>query len=293
MIYSKKNYSAFFSLPSVKRSTIELITTRPDKNVSSFELTTRLLTKVKSSKSKPSKKRTEKIVLKFPEQSIITHVGLTGDGSVLDLIGIEHPLLPKVTFIKPSYVEYVAYYEKERKLKILYRCMMMNSFPVGNIHWVLDKWSHVFAIDTNTRELEGNLKVSIVSVIKGTIIGIDRGQGVYKFETYYIEPYVNLTCNPELFAIAKLVSKIIKELPVKASVGIITDCELGLIDEINAKKRSLLPNFFPGLYLPDNFHLMYASAEAARDTFIPNKMMAICERTASEAFKNIHINRKE
>lgn len=295
MIYSKKNYSAFFTVPNISFGKIELSWTRADKNISSFDFTKSIAIKRKESKSKPTKKRFEKIILKFPEKTILTHVGVSADGSTFDLIGKEHQLIPKITYVKPLTIEYLAYYEKSRKLKILYRSLILNTFPVGNIHWVMSQWTHIFAIDTNTRVIENGLTISITSVIKGTIVGAQKGQGMYKFETYYIEPYVNIQCNPELFAICKLISKITKDfvLPQRVSVGIITDCELGLIDEFNSKKRDLLPDYFPGLYLPESFHLMYASAEAGRDTFIPNKMMALCESSASEAFKGLVINRPE
>lgn len=158
----------------------------------------------------------------------------------------------------------------------------------------MNSWSHFFAIDTNTRDING-CRVSVTTVIHGSIKGTENGTGVYKFDTYYNEVNANVLGNPETFAICKLISRILKdyEAELRGHFGIITDSEIDLIDGYNSRDKCLLPDIFPGLYLPANFHIMYATADAARDTYIPNKMMALCDSAASEAFKTLVIHQGE
>ncbi len=293
MLFTRRKYAAVFNLPPVQECTLTLSLTRTDKNIATYDYNNQISTKNKISKSTPTKKRFEELILKFPKQVIVTHVGLSTDGSLLDIIGREHPLLPKIQYIKPSSAELVAYYRKDNKLKVLYRYLLLDSYAPGNIHWAMNSWSHFFAIDTNTKHIDGH-RVSITSVIHGSIKGTENGSGIYKFDTYYTEVNTNLSCNPETFAICKLISKILKEYDVEggAHFGIITDCELSLIDAYNSRTQCFLPDLLPGLYLPTNFHIMYATAEAARDTYMPNKMMAMCDSAASAAFKSLVIESK-
>ena len=295
MIYTKKKYAAVFNLPDIKGPVdrVTLSWGRNDKNIALYDYSTKINLKKKVSKSKPTEKRFEEVVLKFSKLTVIKAIGVSRDGGLLDIIGREHPLIPKIKYIKPSSVQLTAYYKKKDKLKVLYQYSLTDSFAPGNIHWAMNAWAHFFAIDTNTRDVDG-FRVSITSVIHGCIKGTENGTGIYKFDTYYTEANANLLVNPETFAICKLISKISKEYELEGGVniGIITDCELGLIDTYNSRTQCFLPDLFPGLYLPPNFHIMYATAEAARDTYMPNKMMAMCESAASDAFKNLVIESK-
>lgn len=290
MIHAKKRYSILLKLPTVPSCTITLSIGRDDKNITGFSEGKPISIANKVSKSIPTERRFEDIVVKFSEHAVVTHVGVSRDGAELDFIGREHPLIPKQQYIKPTNVELVAYYKKQNKIKVLYRCQLSHAYAPGNIHWAMSAWSYFFAIDTNTRIVDG-VSVSITSVIRGVIKGVENGKGIYKFDTYYTDVNVNVNGNPETYAICKLISQLLKKntLASGTRIGIITDSELELIDSYNAKTRCLLPDIFPGLYLPANFHIMYASAERARDTFIPNKMMAMCDSSAAEAFKNLKI----
>lgn len=292
MIHANKKYSVLAKLPEIKSGTITISINRDDKNLVIFNNEKLINVASKVSKSKPSEKRYEEVIVKFSDTTVVTHLGTTKDGSVLDFIGRQHPLVPKLEYIKPTNVELIAYYKKEQKIKVLYRYQLSDAYAPGNIHWAMNAWSKFFAIDTNTRVIDG-VKVSITSVVKGVINGTHNGTGVYKFDTYYDEVNTNVNGNPETLAICKLISKLLKEsdFDPSAKIGIITDSEMDLLDAYNSKTRCLLPDIFPGLYLPDNFYIMYAAADRARDTYMPNKLMAICDTTASNAFNNLVIKK--
>jgi len=274
------------SLPAKPVQHLSVALTRNDKNITMFDVSPSRLALRKRAKGKSQNQRFEKVDITFANKVIIKNIKFAIDGSQLDIIGHQHCLLPKVQHIKPSFIELTAYYERASKPKILYKYSCADIYPPGNIHWVMKGWTRFYAIDTNTREIEG-VQVSVTSVIQGYVFDTAKGVGSYKLDTYYTEANINVSGNPETLAICKLISKVSKEFADNANLrfGIITDSELGLIDKYNARIEFLLP----GLLLPPNFHIMYATADAGRDTFMPNKMMAMCDQAASEALATVRI----
>ena len=275
-------------IPAKPVDHISVALTRNDKNIKMFDVGSSKLYLSKRAKEKSQKQRFEKIDLTFANKVIVKNIKIAIDGSQLEIIGHQHFLNPQIQYIKPSFVELTAYYEKANKRKVLYKYSCADTYPPGNIHWVMKSWKRFFAIDTNTRKVEG-VQVSITSVIQGYVLDTEKGVGMYKLDTYYTEANFNVTGNPETFAICKLISKVSKEFAGNENLrfGIITDSELELIDKYNARSEFLLP----GLFLPPNFHIMYATAEAGRDTFMPNKMMAMCDQVASKALATIKIKK--
>lgn len=275
-------------LPTNLVQHISIALTRNDKNISILDVKPSKLELRKQAKGKSQNQRFEKVDITFASKVIVKNIKIAIDGSCLDIIGHQHFLIPQIQHIKPSFVELTAYYERPSKRKTLYRYSCADTYAPGNIHWVMKGWARFYAIDTNTREIEG-VQVSVTSVIQGYVLDTVKGIGSYKFDTYYTEANINVPGNPETFAICKLISKVSKEFADKENLrfGIITDSELGLIDKYNARTECLLP----GLFLPPNFHIMYATAEAGRDTYMPNKMMAMCDKAASEALTTAKIER--
>lgn len=265
---------------------ISVALTRNDKNITMFDVGSSKLELRTRAKGKSPNQRFEKIDITFASKVIVKNIKIAIDGSCLDIIGHQHFLIPHIQYIKPSFVELTAYYERASKRKILYRYSCADTYPPGNIHWVMNGWKRFFAIDTNTREIEG-VQVSVTSVIQGYVLDTARGVGSYKLDTYYTEANINVSGNPETFAICKLISKVSKEFAGKENLrfGIITDSKLELIDKYNARTECLLP----GLLLPLNFHIMYATADTGRDAYMPNKMMAMCDQAASEPLATARI----
>lgn len=275
-------------LPAKPVQHISVAITRDDKNITMLDVGSSKLELRKRAKGKSTNHRFEKVDITFADKVIVKNIKFAIDGSRLDIIGHQHFLIPHVQYIKPSFVELTAYYERANKRKILYKYSCVDTYPPGNIHWVMKGWARFFAIDTNTREIEG-AQVSVTSVIQGYVLDTAKGVGSYKLDTYYTEANINVAGNPETFAICKLISKVSKEFAGNENLrfGIITDSELGLIDKYNARTECLLP----GLLLPPNFHIMYATAEAGRDTFMPNKMMSMCDQAAKAALASGRLQR--
>lgn len=275
-------------LPAKPVQHISVALTRNDKNITMLDVGSSKLELRKRDKGKSTNQRFKKVDITFANKVIVKNIKFAIDGSQLDIIGHQHFLIPQIQYIKPSFVELTAYYERVSKRKILYKYSCADTYPPGNIHWVMKGWTRFFAIDTNTREIEG-VQVSVTSVIQGYVLDTAKGVGSYKLDTYYTEANINVAGNPETVAICKLISKVSKEFAGNENLrfGIITDSELGLIDKYNARTEFLLP----GLLLPPNFHIMYATADAGRDTFMPNKMMAMCDQEAKAALASGRLQR--
>lgn len=265
---------------------ISLALTRNHKNITMLDVAPSKLVLRKRSKGKPKNQRFEKVEITFASRVIVKNIKIAIDGSRVEIIGRKHLLIPQIQYIKPSLVELIGYYERANKRKILYRYSCTDIHPPGNIHWVMKEWARFYAIDTNTQEIEG-VRVSVTSVIQGYVIDTANGVGSYKLDTYYTEANVNVLGNPETYAICRLIAKVSKEFEGEENLrfGIITDSELERIDKYNARTECLLP----GLFLPPNFHIMYATDSAGRDTYMPNKMMAMCDQAASEALATARI----
>jgi len=65
-------------------------------------------------------------------------------------------------------------------------------------------------------------------------------------------------------------------------IGIVVDSEQDYIEAYNKRLKPIIDDF----YLPENFELMYASADASNDTIL-NQAITYCDKTATQRIKEL------
>ena len=71
--------------------------------------------------------------------------------------------------------------------------------------------------------------------------------------------------------------------PSKYRVGLVVDSELAKLEAFNERIEPLLGNRF----LPANFELIYASADAGAEEFFINQLMRVCDRRAWREYETL------
>jgi len=208
-----------------------------------------------------------------------------GSGQI-EIYGRSSIIVVSPHVIKPSFYEISGYYNRPKGRKLLFRCKILDSYPLMGIHWVMRKWKRTFAIDTNTATVQGH-RVSVTCVLVVNVLPETGKQGTYKVDSYYSDVNTDVEGNPETHAICKLIQRVQLEYmnSVEDHFGIITDSELSSIDGYNNRTIPLVGNFF----LPSNFHIFFATDSSGRETFMPNSLIAQCDRVATEQLRTARI----
>lgn len=141
----------------------------------------------------------------------------------------------------------------------------------------LNAFDCVYAVDTNYRIING-VKVCAAGITRGEKLQVDiPRKTAYRVTLKYGLVFSTKHPNPERIAWGFVAdqSRHWEDLQNK-NVGLIVDSELGALDGISQRKDSL----FQHLYLPPNFKIMYASADAEKGNPM-NKMINISDYGAT------------
>lgn len=147
----------------------------------------------------------------------------------------------------------------------------------------------LIAIDTNTIIIK-NTKVHVGIVAEITDMTLENGKFIHpkiRYETHFA--FQGEFDKPELINWKNTIKYIVGSESYNSSlkIGLIVDSELGSIQDFNQRKRTIIDDFF----LPNNFHLLYASADTKNDSVL-NQAIAFCDKSATqflEAFRrNCH-----
>lgn len=150
---------------------------------------------------------------------------------------------------------------------------------------ILSVYDYIFVIDTNYKNVNESLKLC------ASAIGL---LGKYE-ERFFLKKIMNLRFelwddnnNPEKYAWKFLVEKILQILDLNnKQIGIVVDSELGYIKEFNSREKYIIDGF----YLPENFKLIYASADK-NDTVL-NWAIKQCDIAAGEILNYTILNHTE
>lgn len=147
----------------------------------------------------------------------------------------------------------------------------------SNLHKVLRHFDFLFAIDTNTRLIFGH-NISISSIYKA-------GPDVKDETVWWMCKEGNVWATWRDEAEKRGWLELIKKLHSHTSlgqkqIGIIVDHDLQNLKAYNLREKPILDDFF----LPNNFHLLYATANAGTKEFFPNLMVEKCDKESSRLF---------
>ena len=138
---------------------------------------------------------------------------------------------------------------------------------------------HVFAIDTNTRTIDGNA-VSMAGVIHAYLDGEQLKYGpISVFEFWDAE------ITSEILGWYALIQSIVENnFFDDKNIGIIIDHNLGDLEKYNNREIAISGDYF----LPENMTLIYASADKAAG--IANMLIKFADRVANTQFERIIMN---
>jgi hypothetical protein len=224
-------------------------------------------------KSKP-KETTLEIVLELAKGSVkpaTVNIDPAGNVFLLDDVG---------NSVEPAWMSRSMSYEREKGPKIQSRTRLVgNTISLSGLR-ELAKFDLLFAIDTNTRAINGRF-ISVSAFVQWSLheksgefnFSIEQDiVGFYEFE--------NACDNAEGLAAFLLASDIARgESRKKLRVGLVTDSSLGAHDKINERVRPIY-----GLHpLPDGCSLIYASSDTGRE--ITNVVLRFCDKEAARKLK--------
>ncbi len=189
-----------------------------------------------------------------------------GDIALIDKDGNE---------VKPERIERSIGYARPKGPKIQARhTTPQRVVTVGGLA-ELAEFDGIFAIDTNSREVSGDL-VSSTCFIRFQLVREDDGFRIeFEQRVNYYE-LRNVKDKPELLGILKVANDVMRTAPPDAipKIAFVTDTELSGHDSINSGKTPI----YGAHNLPANAHLVYASADTGSEVL--NKLIRICDRQA-------------
>ena len=156
-------------------------------------------------------------------------------------------------------------------------CEIFYTGPLSlSLNEVLLNFNHVYAVDTNTKHI-GDSWLSVGCICYLADCQKNGAQYTYKLKLVRQITSTNsfLRYQMEQHVWNAAISYIQSVVPANNTVALIVDCDLGNISKYN--ERSL--KIRDAAYLPENFTLVYASADTG-DT-IANAMISFCDSCAN------------
>jgi hypothetical protein len=225
------------------------------------------------------KPRKWSINVQFPKPVTVLGIKRLPDGT------IEH--FDNGVPLKPETVDYEVGYDREKKNKVINKIVLEPNRISVNPYVSLKKFDFIYAIDTNTKVVNDKV-ISISSIILCTL---DFGKDGIITVQYELKPsleFWNIKHHPENIAWMKLIQAIIQNPTYDPNwkTGIVVDSDLGNLPVYNARSIPIYSDF----YLPENFELIYASAEVGKREYLVNNLIALCEHMAKSLLKKLSLN---
>lgn len=232
--------------------------------------------------------RYTQINVTFNQPMYFSLARVTMDGRAIQIFGRPVSILQLPdSSLSPNEVEVLTFYEGKGKRRIINAFYFENSLPPATVHRVLERFTHLFAIDTNTMDFQDFGSISFTTVYKASMNDLGGVYGHSFGEVVFQDYRLNVTGNPEVSGWHSLISKIQASHPNNNSrIGIIVDSELGKLKDINFRRIPLFENFF----LPVNFELIFASDKSGKEEYLPNKLIAACDSNSKRMLKEIEQN---
>lgn len=189
------------------------------------------------------------------------------------------------------------HYDREAKPKVLNATPQPSSDMKMSLFSFLDEFDVLFGVDTNTRTIDTDRhSVAAMSVLE--IRNINRTNGVLRNVELNINMFgavikgKNMAGNPENWmwkvAIEEGIKKQYPNFSDSLRIGLVVDSDMGMIPAYNARSKPVFEDY----YLPSNFTLVYASADAGAE-YILNRLIRLCDREAKMQLDAITAGKNE
>lgn len=226
-------------------------------------------------RSPDQKEANLKISVEFEQGDVPVSASILKNGDFVFLDREGRSITPKKMVREMSH-------DRAKGAKVRTRTSLQDSAGVigGLAH--LSSYDVIFAIDTNSIEIEGEF----IAVSGFLPFSVRKRDGEYFLElgekSVQIFEFHGLTHKPELFAISKLICDLENHaLKGISRIGIITDSELGSLEAFNTQTAPIMGE----AYLPEQFTLMYASTDTGWE--VTNKILRMCDSAAASHIDDI------
>lgn len=175
-------------------------------------------------------------------------------------------------------------YPRKKGDKILNQAALPGTHLVVNPNRALERYSLLFAIDTNTKKAGGEA-ISLTCVVLGhPLIDHVPGHTAVRFGPRQCIEFRGATKDHERIGWWEVIGGIQRNPAYndQLRVGLIVDAHLGLLAQINSGEEPI----FADMRLPPNMTMLYASSDTPNDS-IANKMLALADKEATTLLKEI------
>jgi SEC-C motif-containing protein len=190
--------------------------------------------------------------------------------------------------INPGKVDYETIYDRKNKKKVIHKLDLDPTQITDNPDLSLRKFDLIYAIDTNTKAGNGNV-ISVATVVLCKLDFAADGTINYQYGPIHSLEFWNIKDHPENVAWMKVIQFITQDQSYYPGqkIGMIVDSDLGNLAAFNARALPIYADF----YLPENFELLYASAEVGTEEFLLNHLIALSEVMAKSLLTGILLNK--
>lgn len=175
-------------------------------------------------------------------------------------------------------IQLTAYYDRSKKPKILNQLEFRRSSEFTVSHDIaVTRYSQLWAIDTNRRELFGH----IANVSGVTVCSTDGSNDYYPVLAII---FGKVFGNPELYAWRRFI-EFVQTTPrydAQHCYGLVVDSEFSLISSLNSRERAIHGHFV----LPPNWTLIYATSDSGKEDIL-NRILAISDKMSTLVLDSI------
>jgi hypothetical protein len=222
------------------------------------------------------KPRRDVIEVAFGQEQVITGMHVDETTSELKLFG------PKGEVVHPARVSTGKDYERLGKSpKSLARIPSPPECIILDPTRALQRFIKIYAVDTNTKLIEGR-RVSVAVSLAVKNLRFEGLRWHASTEFFGAFEFHDAKHNPERIGWANAMQRI-GEKQLGGSVAIIVDAHRDQLAVINARTQPIVGSY----YLPNGFELVHATSDAGTTEFLPNAVLATCDKFATEALHHI------
>jgi hypothetical protein len=178
-------------------------------------------------------------------------------------------------------------FDREKGPKILNKTPLDPNKLIIDPSIALEKYDLIFAIDTNTKVIDGE-SVSVSCVVLCKLIRDKNNVLNAEFAPIHCLEFRNIQGMAENIAWMKAIQFIIANpsYSIDIKYGIIVDSDLGNISSYNNRSKPI----YSGFYLLPNIELIYASTDVGKE-YLANKLISLCDKEATKLLESIMLNK--
>jgi uncharacterized protein (UPF0303 family) len=230
----------------------------------------------RSNRQQTRKPRVPLVSIGFDRDVAISHIEFGGDQRLIFKDERGNVLEPEVVTVGHAYW-------RRRKLKVVRQLPTEpNNIVLDVKRWLRDQEA-TLAVDTSYKDLGGcRLCVSAFILIRYEMHGQKRmAEFSPQSSVVFVAPDAG---NPERFGWWDILQRF-SESPYydpHKSYGLIVDSDLNDLSTINSRDAAL----WGRRYLPEGFHLVYASSDTGQESYI-NQAITMCDRLAKSTLAHV------